>query len=306
MSSEGPEAPISDLLRRTILRAVERGRASYKALERDTGVTRASIMRFVRSSQSLRLDMADRLAAHFGLELRRGHRKVGVGMKEFGELRHFPANSSALSFLEKPLEEMFRIITAYMDKYGRTEADRPYARNERTTLGIWRSNPRNLVLEEYCGEKECETGTRPGRFDAWFEVDGHSCQAEAKPEMNIAAKGFNHKKAREKVFAIAKKEANDSFKNVESQMEDGSVQHAFGIVFVVPHVAWSDRLNGRERIETYATTLDGSLEELTLEHGCTVLRGRYFRSDQLEEKYYFGKQTYPILDVVILKAMRRR
>jgi plasmid maintenance system antidote protein VapI len=31
--------------------------------------TRASIMRFVRSSQSLRLDMADKLAAYFGLAL---------------------------------------------------------------------------------------------------------------------------------------------------------------------------------------------------------------------------------------------
>jgi plasmid maintenance system antidote protein VapI len=59
-------APISDLLRRTI---VASGLA-FKALERETGVTRASIMRFVRGSQSLRLDMADRLAAYFGLELR--------------------------------------------------------------------------------------------------------------------------------------------------------------------------------------------------------------------------------------------
>jgi plasmid maintenance system antidote protein VapI len=31
---------------------------------------RASIMRFLRGEQSLRLDMADRLAAYFGLELR--------------------------------------------------------------------------------------------------------------------------------------------------------------------------------------------------------------------------------------------
>ena len=69
MSGRQP-TPISDLLRQTIARAVEEGRTNYKALERDTGVTRASIMRFVRGSQSLRLDMADRLAAHFGLELR--------------------------------------------------------------------------------------------------------------------------------------------------------------------------------------------------------------------------------------------
>jgi plasmid maintenance system antidote protein VapI len=60
-------APISDLLRRTI---AESG-VSYNALQKETGVTRASIMRFVRGDQSLRLDVADRLAAFFDLELRK-------------------------------------------------------------------------------------------------------------------------------------------------------------------------------------------------------------------------------------------
>ena len=68
-AAEDPE-PISDLLRRTILEAVGARRTNYKALERETGVTRASIMRFVKGTQSLRLDKADRLAAFFGLELR--------------------------------------------------------------------------------------------------------------------------------------------------------------------------------------------------------------------------------------------
>jgi hypothetical protein len=61
-------SPISDLLRQTIS---ESG-ISYNALQRETGVTRASIMRFVRGDQSIRLDMADRLAAYFGLQLRKG------------------------------------------------------------------------------------------------------------------------------------------------------------------------------------------------------------------------------------------
>lgn len=43
---------------------------AYKALEWETGVTGASIMRFVRGAQALRLDTGDWLAAHFGLELR--------------------------------------------------------------------------------------------------------------------------------------------------------------------------------------------------------------------------------------------
>ena len=56
---------LSDILRDAITASGLR----YKAMERDTGVARASIMRFVRGSQSLRLDMAERLAAYFGLTL---------------------------------------------------------------------------------------------------------------------------------------------------------------------------------------------------------------------------------------------
>jgi plasmid maintenance system antidote protein VapI len=68
MTRNREESPISDLLRRTIAES----NVPLKALERETGVSRASIMRFVRGSQSLRLDMADRLAAYFGLSLRKG------------------------------------------------------------------------------------------------------------------------------------------------------------------------------------------------------------------------------------------
>ena len=60
---------ITDVLRRTI---AESGMALI-ALERATGVKRGSIMRFLRGRQSLRLDMADRLAAYFGLELTGKH-----------------------------------------------------------------------------------------------------------------------------------------------------------------------------------------------------------------------------------------
>ena len=42
---------------------------SYNALQKETGVTRASIMRFVRGDQSIRLDMADRLAEYFNWAL---------------------------------------------------------------------------------------------------------------------------------------------------------------------------------------------------------------------------------------------
>ncbi len=65
MMSETKRASLTDVLRRAI---VESG-MSYKSLSRETGVARASIQRFVDGRQSIRLDMADRLAAYFGLEL---------------------------------------------------------------------------------------------------------------------------------------------------------------------------------------------------------------------------------------------
>jgi len=57
--------PISDLLRKTIAE----NSIPYLVLERETGVVRTSIMRFVRGETSLRLDKADVLAEYFGLEL---------------------------------------------------------------------------------------------------------------------------------------------------------------------------------------------------------------------------------------------
>ena len=60
------EQPLTDALRKAIL---ESG-LSFQALENETGVLRQSLMKFVRGKQSLRLDMADRLAVYLGLEVR--------------------------------------------------------------------------------------------------------------------------------------------------------------------------------------------------------------------------------------------
>jgi plasmid maintenance system antidote protein VapI len=65
MSTRKPTSTLTAVIRDAI---VESG-ISYKALSRDAGVARASIQRFVDGRQSIRLDMADRLAAYFGLEL---------------------------------------------------------------------------------------------------------------------------------------------------------------------------------------------------------------------------------------------
>lgn len=46
-------------------------------IQNATGVKRAALRKFRDGEQSLRLDMADRLAAHFGIECRRVGRRKG-------------------------------------------------------------------------------------------------------------------------------------------------------------------------------------------------------------------------------------
>ena len=58
--------PFTEALKKAI---AESGMA-HIGLERATGVKRQSIMKFMRGERSLRLDMADRLAVFFGLQLR--------------------------------------------------------------------------------------------------------------------------------------------------------------------------------------------------------------------------------------------
>jgi plasmid maintenance system antidote protein VapI len=58
--------PITEALQN----AIAKSGLTYYAIERLTGVKRQSIMYFMRSQRSLRLNIADRLAVYFGLEVR--------------------------------------------------------------------------------------------------------------------------------------------------------------------------------------------------------------------------------------------
>lgn len=62
---------MTEVLRRAIH---ESGLTMLKIAE-DTGIQRASLIRFARGDQSLRLDVADKLAAYFGLRLIRPERQ---------------------------------------------------------------------------------------------------------------------------------------------------------------------------------------------------------------------------------------
>ena len=55
--------------------AVQESGESLYAICKATGLNEDSLSRFMRGRQSLRLDLADRLAAHFGIECRQRGRK---------------------------------------------------------------------------------------------------------------------------------------------------------------------------------------------------------------------------------------
>jgi plasmid maintenance system antidote protein VapI len=50
---------------------------SIRGVAKATGLTHVSLVRFANGEQSLRLDLADKLAAHFGIECRRVRRREG-------------------------------------------------------------------------------------------------------------------------------------------------------------------------------------------------------------------------------------
>lgn len=65
---------MTDLLRQALS---EPGAPSLTSIANATGTQRASLVRFRRGDSSLRLDLADRLAAHLGIECRRTRRRKG-------------------------------------------------------------------------------------------------------------------------------------------------------------------------------------------------------------------------------------
>jgi plasmid maintenance system antidote protein VapI len=65
-----------------IRRAIAESGTPLLSLAAATGVNRASLSRFVAGKRSLRLDMADRIASYFGLEVRRKRKVKAKGNKK--------------------------------------------------------------------------------------------------------------------------------------------------------------------------------------------------------------------------------
>ena len=60
-----------DTMTEALREAIAESELSFKALERETGVLRQSLMKFARGEQSLRLDVADKLAKFFQFRIER-------------------------------------------------------------------------------------------------------------------------------------------------------------------------------------------------------------------------------------------
>jgi hypothetical protein len=61
---------MSKVLRESIHQSIESG-TTFRAIERETGVLRQSLMKFARGEQSLRLDLADKLVSYFKIKITR-------------------------------------------------------------------------------------------------------------------------------------------------------------------------------------------------------------------------------------------
>jgi hypothetical protein len=65
MAKRKQSSPLTGPLKHAIAESSE----TFLGLEKATGLKRQTLMKFARGESSLRLDMADKLAAYFGLEL---------------------------------------------------------------------------------------------------------------------------------------------------------------------------------------------------------------------------------------------
>ena len=74
MTARRTTMPATDILRAMIAKS----KTPLLRMEKETGVDRASLRRFVRGETSLRLDMADKLLVYFGLRVVPRRKRKGM------------------------------------------------------------------------------------------------------------------------------------------------------------------------------------------------------------------------------------
>ncbi len=117
-----PDHPITDAL----VRAIAESGLSFQAIERETGVLRQSLMKFVRGEQSLRLDLAERLATFFKIRLERGvkMRAHDKGRKSFRELSLAQMRSS-IAAMQRHINDARRVYAQEKERRAAAAQENP-------------------------------------------------------------------------------------------------------------------------------------------------------------------------------------
>jgi len=217
-------------------------------------------------------------------------------------IKYYPgATKNALSFLEPALSTTMTIVARYLDHFCTDGylADRPFAYNERASLslltgGIWQSDPKNLVLEEYTSSKISGDLPYRGRDDLWFRADDKTCYAEAKQQWICTRAPANG-------LEIAKQTLVSEFRS--ASVNRRFVDHSLGILFLIPQLSSNQRAAPRDFLESYYTALDGELESFAVAQGLQIIRGTFLeeRFVQPEAFCYPGKcgdVSYPGFDII--------
>ncbi len=219
----------------------------------------------------------------------------------------FPASSSALSSLEPSLHAMLGHIDEYIKTYHRPEqgkSELPYYFNERANIGllaggIWRSDPGNLVLEEYGAPKKSDEGEYRGRFDFWCRAQGCSIYLEAKQTWGTLG---NPGQSLSQIITHLKQEHHDAHLNAVDDLVAGSVHHICGAVFSVPSLSERQLPQADSILANYHKTVDSGLISFAFESGLHVLRASFFWVDMLQPtalyKGYSGNWCHPLFDVI--------
>jgi hypothetical protein len=205
-------------------------------------------------------------------------------------------NSLSLTFFTDVLLHYFSILDDYIKHYGtsKNNFDVPYYYNERASLSIlsgavWKSSPRNLVLEEYCVKKAGSDSGKEyrGRRDIWIKVQDpavsagyRECRGEAKQRWGKISK-LNAAEI-DKMISVSIEEAG---KNVALKPSDLKL----GIVFKVPKkdVPIAELEN---KISLYRTELDKKL---------LVSKNSFIYAHYLNDTLKCEGCKYPFVDLLM-------
>jgi hypothetical protein len=201
---------------------------------------------------------------------------------------------------------MVKNINRYIADYHRpaqSSADLPFFYNERASVGclaggVWRSNPANLVLEEYGSTKKTTQGDYRGRSDFWARVENKCIYLEAKQVWEcLSGPQQSAKLITDKLHS----EYAAAWKNARHDLAVGALHHVYGTVFSVPYLDHKCFANWQNELREYNAQLGPLLAAFSKKTGLHVLRASCLWPSIVCEGGFYSWKNYewchPILDV---------